>query len=124
APPELLKLFRVTQKLDELLDFILCFLDASDVAKCNFIFVAREHARFRFPEIERAFAGHADLLTKKKVKHEEKKGDREKTDHRLRQNIGFGFNGRLNAGGGEFFLQIACETQIDRGSKGNLLRRR
>src|SRR6266487_2724152 len=62
ASAELLKFFGIAQKLDELLHFILCFLDPGDVAKCDFVLIAGEHARFRFPEIKRAFPSHADLL--------------------------------------------------------------
>src|SRR5437773_40800 len=48
AAAEFLEFFWITQKLDELLHFILCFLDTGDIAKCDFVFVAGEHARFRF----------------------------------------------------------------------------
>jgi hypothetical protein len=40
AAAEFLKFFRITQKLDKLLHFIFCFLDAGDIAKCDFVFVA------------------------------------------------------------------------------------
>src|SRR5207248_249975 len=83
-----------------------------------------EHARFRFPEVEGAFASHADLLAEQKVEHEQKKSDRQKTDHGLGKHVGFSFDGWLNAGGSELLLQITRESQIDRGSKRNLLRRR
>ena len=82
-----MEFFRITQEFDEFLYFILCFLNPGDIAKCDFIFVARKHARFRFSEIERAFPRHADLLAKKKVKYEEKKSDREKTNHGLRKHV-------------------------------------
>src|SRR5438874_2019464 len=59
---ELLKLFRITQELDQLLYFVFGLLDASDIAEGDLIFIAREHARFGFANIQRAFAGHPDLL--------------------------------------------------------------
>src|SRR5947199_10840938 len=80
ASAEFLKFFRIAQKLDELLHFILCFLDSGDIAKCDFIFVAGEHARFRFPEVKRTFPGHEDLLATQEVKHQQEKSDRQKTD--------------------------------------------
>ena len=45
AAAEFLKFFRVTQKLDELLHFILGFLDAGDIAECDLVLIAGEHAR-------------------------------------------------------------------------------
>src|SRR6266498_3977014 len=77
AAAEFLKFFRIAQELDQLLDFILCLLDAGDIAKRDFVLVPGQHARFRFAEIERAFPGHADLLAKQKIKHEEEQGDGE-----------------------------------------------
>ena len=65
------EIFRVTQKLDELLHFVLCFLDTGDIAERDFVFVAGEHARLRFAEIKRAFPSHADLLAKQEIKHEQ-----------------------------------------------------
>src|SRR5204863_7580037 len=75
AATEFLKFFRVAQKLDQLLHFVLCFLNTSDIAERDFIFVTREHARLGFPEIKRAFSGHADLLAKQEVKHEQEQSD-------------------------------------------------
>src|SRR5206468_3129051 len=124
AATELLKFFRVAQKLDELLHFILGFLNPSDIAERDFIFVTREHARLGFPEIKRAFSGHADLLAKQEVKHEQEQGYWQKANHRLRQHVGFRLDRGLNAGVGKLFLQIICEIQIDRGSKWHRLRRR
>ena len=71
AAAEFLKFFRVAQKLDQFLHFILGFLDAGDVAERDLVFVAREHARLDLAEIQRAFAGHADLLAEEKIKNEE-----------------------------------------------------
>ena len=124
ASAEFLKFFRIAQKLDELLHFILCFLDSGDIAKCDFIFVAGEHARFRFPEVKRTFPGHADLLAKQEIKHQQEKSDRQKTDHGLRKHVRFSLDGGLNTGCRELLLQIVCESQIDRGSKWHLLGRR
>src|ERR1041385_6622005 len=58
AAAKLLKFFRIAQILDELLHFILGFLDSRHIAKCDFVFVTGEHSRFRFPEIESAFSSH------------------------------------------------------------------
>src|SRR5437016_4659029 len=124
AATEFLKFFRVAQKLDELLHFVLCFLNTGDIAERNFIFVAGEHASLRFAEIKRALSGHADLLAKQEVKHEQKQGYWQKANQRLRQHVGFRLDGRLNADVGKLFLQIICEIQIDRGSKWHRLRRR
>src|SRR5437763_15132451 len=124
ASAKLLKFLWIAQKLDELLHFILCFLDSGDIAESDFIFVAGEHARFRFPEVKRTFSGHADLLAKQEIKHQQEKSDRQKTDHSLRKHVRFSLDGGLNTGCRELLLQIVCESQIDRGSKRNLLRRR
>src|SRR4029078_10172438 len=124
AAAEFLKFLRVTQELDELLYFVFCFLDSGNIAECDFIFVAGEHARFRFAEIESAFPGHADLLAEQEVKHQEEKGDRQKTDHGLGKHVRFSLDRGLDAGRSQFFLQITCETQIDGGPKRNLLGRR
>src|SRR5438874_8117066 len=98
APPEFLKLLRITQKLDQLLHFILGFLDSGDVAESNFIFVASQHARFGFAEVQGAFAGHADLLAEQEIENEEKERDGEKTKNGLGKQVRFGADGRLNAG--------------------------
>ena len=76
AAAEFLKFLRVAQELDQFLDFVLRFLDAGDVLKGDLVLVPRQHARFRFAEIERAFAGHADLLAEKEIKNEQEKRDR------------------------------------------------
>src|SRR6266446_1218513 len=114
---ELLKFFRVAQKLDQLLDFVLGFLDAGDVLECDFVFVTREHARFRFAEIERAFAGHPDLLAEKKIEQREEEQNRPEAQERLAERMRFGTNGRLNSSGGEFVLQIAGEIEINNGAE-------
>jgi hypothetical protein len=101
--------------------FVFCFLDTGDIAKCDFVFVAGEHARFRFAEIKSAFPSHADLLAKQEVEHQQEKGDRQKTDHGLSKHVRFRLDGGLDAGRGQFFLQIIRETQINRRSKRNLL---
>src|SRR4030095_16026469 len=123
ATTKLLKLFRITQKLDELLHFVFCFLNPGNVAKCDLVFVAGEHARFRFPEVKRTFPSHADLLAKHEVKHKQERGDRQKTDHSLRKHVRFSLDGGLNTCCRELLLQIVCETQIDRGSKRHWLGR-
>src|SRR5437870_611105 len=122
AAAEFLKFFRVTQKLDELLHFIFCFLNTGDITKCDLILVPGEHPRFRFAEIKRAFSSHPDLLAKQEIKHQQEKGDRQETNHGLREHVGFRFDGGLHAGRSEFFLQIVRETQIHGGSKRHRLR--
>ena len=117
APPEFLKLLRITQKLDQLLHFILGFLDSGDVAKSDLIFVAGQHACFGFAKVEGAFAGHTDLLAEQEIENEEKERDREKTKNGLGEQVRFGADGRLNAGSGKSLLQIGTEIQIDNGAK-------
>src|SRR6266480_7043530 len=124
ATAELLKLFRVAQKLDQFLHFIFCFFDSGDVAKRDLVLVSREHARFRFAEIKRAFSGHADLLAKQEIEHEQEQGYWQKAHHGLREHVRFRLDRGLNAGVGKLFLQIICEIWIDRGSKRHRLRRR
>src|SRR5437763_4153444 len=63
ASAEFLKFFRIAQKLDELLHFILCFLDTGDIAKCDLVFVSGAHARFRFSAYKCIFRGLAALMT-------------------------------------------------------------
>ncbi len=117
APAEFLKLLRITQKLDQLLHFILGFLDSGDVAKSDLIFVAGQHARFGFAKVESAFAGHADLLAEQEIENEEKERDGEKTKNGLGEQVRFGADGRLNAGSGKSLLEIGTEIQIDNGAK-------
>src|SRR4030095_2606350 len=78
---EFLKFFRIPQKFDELLNFILRFLDPGNIAECDLVFVAGEHARLRLAEIKRTFASHADLLAKQEIKHEQEQSDRQKPNH-------------------------------------------
>ena len=78
AAAELLEFLRVAQELDELLHFVLGFLDAGDVLERDLVLVPREHARLRFAEVQRALAGHADLLAEEEIEDEEEKGDRQK----------------------------------------------
>src|SRR6266496_2910618 len=66
AAAELLEFLGITQELDELLHFVLCFLYAGHIAKRDLVLIPGKHARFRFPEIEGAFPGHADLLAEQK----------------------------------------------------------
>src|SRR5438128_1830428 len=87
AAAKFLKFFRITQKLDELLHFIFCFLNTGDVAECDFVLVSGEHARFGLAEIKRAFSSHADLLAKQEIQHQQEKGDRQKTNHGLREHV-------------------------------------
>ena len=124
ATAQFLEFFRITQKLDELLHFVFCFLDTGDIPKRDLVFVPGEHSRFRFPEIKRALSSHADLLAEQKVKHEQEKRDRQKTDYGLRQHVGFSFDGWLNTRGSELLLQIIREIQIDSGFERDLLRGR
>ena len=90
AAAELLKLLRVAEELDELLDFVLRFLDAGDVLEGDLVLVPREHARLRFAEIQRAFAGHADLLAEKEIENEQEERDREEADERLGEDVRLG----------------------------------
>src|SRR5947207_1288011 len=99
---EFLKFFRVAQKLNQLLDFVLGFFHAGDVLERDLVFVTREHPRFRFAKIERAFAGHADLLAEKKIEQREQEENGTETQESLPERMRFGTNGRLNSGGGEF----------------------
>ena len=84
---EFLKFFRITQELDQLLHFILGFLDSGDVAKSDLIFVAGQHACFGFAKVEGAFAGHTDLLAEQEIENEEKERDREKTKNGLGEQV-------------------------------------
>src|SRR5260370_36101409 len=59
---EFLKFFRVGEKLDQFLHFVLGLLHARHVAKLDLVSVTREHARLGFTEVQRALAGHPDLL--------------------------------------------------------------
>ena len=119
AAAELLKFFRVAQKLDELLHFILRFLDAGHVLERDLVLVAREHARLRFAEVERAFAGHADLLTEKEIENEQEKRDRQEADQRLREQVRLRSGWRAGYSPAQALLQIrvviqerwSCETE-------------
>ena len=119
AAPEFLELFRIAQKLDQFLHFILGFLDPGDVAKGDLVLVAREHAGFGFAEIESPFAGHADLLAEEEIKNEEKNGDREEPENGLADDIRIGPDGWLDAGGGQFLLQVTGEIQVNGRLKGD-----
>ena len=123
AAAELLKLLRVTQELDQLLDFVLRFLDAGDVLEGDLVLVARQHARLRFAEIQRAFAGHADLLPEKEIEDEQEERDRHEADDGLGEDVRLRPNRDRHAGCSQFLLQVGGEIQIDRGPKRNLLRR-
>ena len=90
AAAEFLKLLRVAQELDQFLHFVLRFLDAGDVLKGDLVLVARQHARLRFAEIERAFAGHADLLAEKEIENEQEERDRQEADDGLGEDIRLG----------------------------------
>ena len=84
AAAELLELLRIAQELDELRHFVLRFFDAGDVLERDLVLVAREHARLRFAEVQRAFAGHADLLAEEQIEDDEEDRDRHEADQRLR----------------------------------------
>src|SRR6266481_3861404 len=84
---EFLKFFRVAQKLDQFLHFVLGFLHAGHVAKRDLVFVTGEHARLGLAKIERAFASHADLLAKQEIEDQKEKRDRQETHHRLRKHV-------------------------------------
>src|SRR6476620_5436305 len=87
AATEFLKFFRITQEFDQLLHFVLGFLHARHVAKCDLVLVAGEHPRLGLTEIERAFAGHADLLAEQEIEDQEEQRDRQETHHRLREHV-------------------------------------
>src|SRR5260370_19285429 len=110
----------VEQKLNQLLDFILGFLEAGDVLERDFVFVTRQHARLRFAEVERTLASHADLLAEKKIEKCEQKQHWAEAQERLAERMGFGTDGRLNSGSGEPVLQIAGEIEINDGAKRQL----
>ena len=122
-PPSFLKLLRVAEKLDQLLDFVLRFLDAGDVLKGDLVLVPRQHARLRFAEIQRAFAGHADLLPEKEIENEQEERDRDEADDGLGEDVRLGPNRDRHLGGSQFLLQIGGEIQIDGRPKRDLLRR-
>ena len=114
---ELLKLFRIAQKFHQLLDFLFGFLYAGDIAERDFVFVPGEHPGLRFPEVERAFAGHPDLLPEQEIENEQKQGDRGETDDGLGDDVRFGLDRGLNPLRRQFLLQIAGEIQINGGPK-------
>ena len=122
AAAEFLEFLRVAQELDQLLDFVLRFLDAGDVLEGDLVFIPRKHAGLRLAEIQRAFAGHADLLAEEEIENQQEERDRHESDHGLRENVRLGPNRRLHARIGEFLLQVGGEIQIDRGAKRHLLR--
>src|SRR5438552_3778333 len=62
----------------------------------------------------------SEPLMEKKPQQEQ--GDRQETNHGLREHVGFRVDGGLHAGRSEFFLQIVRETQIHGGSKRHRLR--
>ena len=123
AAAEFLKLLRVAQKLDQLLDFVLRFLDAGDVLEGDLVLIPRQHARLRFAEIQRAFAGHADLLAEKEIKNEQEERDRDEADDRLGEDVRLGPNRDRHIGRSQFLLQVGGEIQINGGPKRHLLRR-
>src|SRR5713226_495973 len=114
---EFLKLFRIAQKFDQLLHFIFRFLDTGNVAESNFVFITREHARFRFAEIERAFPGHSDLLAEEEIEHEQKKRDWQKPGDGLRDNIGLGPDRGLHSGRRKFLLQVGIVIEVNGGAE-------
>ena len=123
AAAEFLEFLRVAQELDQLLDFVLRFLDAGDVLEGDLVLVPRQHARLRFAEIERAFAGHADLLAEEEIENEQEERDRQEADDRLGEHVRLGANRDRHIGGSQFLLQIGGEIQIDGRPKRHLLRR-
>src|SRR4030095_8381825 len=69
---EFLKFFRIAQELDQLLNFVLGFLHAGHVAKRYLVFVTGEHARLGFAKVQRALAGHPDLLAEQEIEDQKK----------------------------------------------------
>ena len=62
--------------------FILRLFDTSNVLEGDAIFILREHARFRFAEIERTLARHLDLRAEEEVEDDQKQNDGQKAQHR------------------------------------------
>ena len=124
AAAELLELLRVAQELDELRHFILRFFDTGDVLERDLVLVAREHARLRFAEVQRAFAGHADLLAEEEIEDHEEERDRQEADQRLGEEVRLHLDRRLDPRARETFLEVGVVVQVDRRAERHLLRRR
>src|SRR5262249_880915 len=84
---EFLKFFWIAQELDQFLNFVLGFLHARHVAKCDLVFVTGEHAGLGLAKVQRALAGHPNLLAKEEIENQKEKRDRQKTHHRLRKHV-------------------------------------
>ena len=66
-PPSFWNFFGSLQELDDFLHFFLGFLDAGDVLERDLVLVPGEHPRLALAEIERALAGHPNLLAEEQV---------------------------------------------------------
>jgi hypothetical protein len=93
------------------------FLDARYVLESDLVFVARKHARLRLAEIERALAGHANLLPEEKIEDEQEDGDRQETDERREKNVVLRFFLRNDARSLQGFLEVLVEVEIHLGPK-------
>src|SRR6476660_1758253 len=87
AAAEFLKFFRVAQKLDQFLHFVLGLLHARNVAQRDLVLVPGEHPRLGLAQVQRAFAGHADLLANQEIEDQKEKRDRQETNHCLRKHV-------------------------------------
>src|SRR5262245_16273925 len=87
APTEFLKFFRITQKLDQLLHFVLGFFYAGDVAKRDLVLVTGEHPRLGLAKIQRTLTSHPDLLAEQEIQNEKEKRDRQETHHGDRKSV-------------------------------------
>ena len=121
ASAEFLEFLRILEELDEFLHFLLRLLDAGDVLERDLVFVAREHPRLALAEVQRAFAGHPDLLAEKEIKHDEEKRDRHEPDQRRSQQIRFRLHRVIHARRGEGRLEVAVEIDIDGGAEADRL---
>ncbi len=120
AAAEFLELLRIAQELDQLGHFVLRFLDAGDVLEGDLVLVAREHARLRLAEVERALAGHADLLAEEEVEHEQEKRDREEAHERLHPDVRVALDRGLNPGLAQLILQVRVVVQENGRAEGDL----
>src|SRR5262249_38284153 len=64
ASAKLLEFLGILEELHQLRNLLLGFLDSSNILKSDLVLVARHHLRLALAKIERALAGHADLLAK------------------------------------------------------------
>ena len=58
------------------------FVDAGDILEGDLVLVPGEHARTALAEVERALAGHADLLAEEEVEDQQEETDGQEADQR------------------------------------------